>query len=76
MLRHKPRSTLGLIFFTVLIQKSEKQWKVLSVVRKFIPREFPRVIFFRQHCHNCMTAADSAVVLLELDVQWDLARSH
>ena len=26
--------------------------------------------------HNCMTAADSAVVLLELDVQWDLARTH
>jgi hypothetical protein len=21
--------------------------------------------------HNCMAAADSAVVLLELDVQWD-----
>ena len=26
--------------------------------------------------HNCMAAADSAVVLLELDVQCDLARTH
>ena len=26
--------------------------------------------------HNCMAAADSAVVLLELDVQWDLAQTH
>ena len=26
--------------------------------------------------HNCMAAANSAVVLLELDVQWDLARTH
>ena len=25
MFRHKPRATLGLIFFTVLIQKFEKQ---------------------------------------------------
>ena len=26
--------------------------------------------------HNFMTAADSAVVLLELDIQWDLAGTH
>ena len=26
--------------------------------------------------HNCMAAADSAVVLLDLDVHWDLARTH
>ena len=30
MFRVKPRATLGLIFFTVLIQNSEKQWKFLS----------------------------------------------
>ena len=30
MFRVKPMATLGLIFFTVLIQKSEKQWKGLS----------------------------------------------
>ena len=28
------------------------------------------------YSHNCMAAADSAVVLLELDVQWDLAQTH
>ena len=26
--------------------------------------------------HNCMAAADSAVVLLELVVQWDFAQTH
>ena len=26
--------------------------------------------------HNCMAAADSAAVLLELNAQWDLARTH
>ena len=26
--------------------------------------------------HNCMAAADSAVILLELNDQWDLARTH
>ena len=30
MFRVKPRATLGLIFFTVLIQNSDKQWRVLS----------------------------------------------
>ena len=30
MFRVKPRVTLGLLFFTVLIQNSDKQWKVLS----------------------------------------------
>ena len=30
MFRVKPRATLGLIFFTVLIHNSDKQWKVLS----------------------------------------------
>ena len=30
MFRVKHRATLGLIFFTVLIQNSYKQWKVLS----------------------------------------------
>ena len=33
--------------------------------------------FFKPlNIHNCMAAADKAVVLLELDVQWDLARTH
>ena len=30
MFRVKPRATVGLIFFTVLIQNSDRQWKVLS----------------------------------------------
>ena len=42
MFRVKPRATLGVIFFTVLIQKSEKQWKV--VVWKICPQECPEVI--------------------------------
>ena len=50
MFKHKPRASLGLIFFTVLIQKSEKQWKVLSVMGKVCPREIPRANFSRQHC--------------------------
>ena len=38
MFRVKPRANLGLdIFFTVLILKSEKQWKVLSVCLKNLP---------------------------------------
>ena len=44
MFRVKPRVTLGLKFFTVLIQKSEKQWKVLGGCLKNLHREFPRVI--------------------------------
>ena len=32
MFRNKLRATLVLIFFTVLIQKSDKQWRVCSVV--------------------------------------------
>ena len=35
--RAKPRATLGHTFFTVLIQKSEKQWKVLSGCLKNLP---------------------------------------
>ena len=41
MFRFKPRATLGLIFFTVLIQKSEKQWKVLSGCLKNLPSGIP-----------------------------------
>ena len=37
MFRVKPRATLGLIFFTVLIQKCEKQWKVLRDCLKNLP---------------------------------------
>ena len=37
MFRVKPRATLGLIFFTVLIQNSDKQWKVLSGCLKNLP---------------------------------------
>ena len=39
--RVKPRANLGLIFFTVLIRKSEKQWKVLSGCLKNLPSGFP-----------------------------------
>ena len=41
MFRVKPRATLGLIFFTVLIQKYEKQWKVLSGCLKNLPTRIP-----------------------------------
>ena len=41
MFRFKPRVTLGLIFFTVLTQKSEKQWKVLSSCLKNLPSGIP-----------------------------------
>ena len=53
-------TSLGLIIFTVLIRKSEKQWKVLRDCMKKIPMgilaghqsddswEFPRVNFSRQ----------------------------
>ena len=41
MFRVKPRANLGLIFFTVLIQKSEKQWKVLSGCLKNLPLGIP-----------------------------------
>ena len=44
MFRVKPRATLGLILFTVLIQKSKKQWKVRSDCLQNFPWEFPRVI--------------------------------
>ena len=55
MFRVKPRATLGLIIFTVLIQNSEKQWNVLSGCLKICPRELPRANFSRQplrtfHC--------------------------
>ena len=33
----KPRVTLGLIIFTILIQKSDKQWKFLSGCLKNLP---------------------------------------
>ena len=39
--RAKPRANLGLTFFTVLIQKSEKQWKVLSGCLKNLPLGIP-----------------------------------
>ena len=41
MFRVKPRATLGLIFFTVLIQNSDKQWKVLSGCLKKLPSGIP-----------------------------------
>ena len=41
MFRFNPRATLGVIFFTVLIQKSEKQWKVLSGCLKNLPLGIP-----------------------------------
>ena len=41
MFRVKLRANLGLIFFTVLIQKSEKQWKVLSGCLKNLPSGIP-----------------------------------
>ena len=41
MFRVKPRVTLGLILFTVLIQKSDKQWKVLSGCLKNLPTRIP-----------------------------------
>ena len=41
MFRVKPRANLGLIFFTVLIQNSEKQWKVLSGCLKNLPSGIP-----------------------------------
>ena len=47
MFRFKPRATLGLIFFTVLIQKSEKQWKVLSGCLKNLPSGIPEGKFFQ-----------------------------
>ena len=37
----KTRATLGLILFTVLMQKSEKQWKVLSGCLKNLPLGIP-----------------------------------
>ena len=37
MFRVNPRVTLGLVFFTVLIQKSEKQWKVLRDCLENLP---------------------------------------
>ena len=55
MFRVKPRTTLGLIFFTILIQKSEKQWKILSGCLKNLPSGIPEANFSRQplrtfHC--------------------------
>ena len=41
MFRVKPRANLGIIFFTVLIQKSEKQWIVLSGCLKNLPSGIP-----------------------------------
>ena len=41
MFRVKPRVTLGLIFFTVLIQNSDKQWQVLSGCLKKLPSGIP-----------------------------------
>ena len=41
MFRVNPRVTLGLVFFTVLIQKSEKQWKVLRDCLENLPTGIP-----------------------------------
>ena len=41
MFRVKPRVNLCLIFFTVLIQNSDKQWKVLSGCLKNLPSRIP-----------------------------------
>ena len=61
MLSVSPRATLGRIFFTIFIKKSEKQWKVLrSSGKSDYPRDLPRANFSRQplwtlHClyHSC-----------------------
>ena len=47
MFRVEPRATLGLIFFTVLILKSEKQWKVLSGCLKNLPSGISQGKFFQ-----------------------------
>ena len=41
MFRVKPRATLGLIFFTLLIQNSDKQWRVLTGCLKKLPLGIP-----------------------------------
>ena len=41
MFRVNPRVALGRIIFTILIQKSEKQWKVLKVCLENLPTRGP-----------------------------------
>ena len=41
MFRVEPRENLGLILFNVLIQKSEKPWKVISGCLKNLPSGIP-----------------------------------
>ena len=41
MFRVNPRATLGYINFFILIQKSEKQWKVLRVCLENLPTGGP-----------------------------------
>ena len=41
LFRVNPRATLGCISFTILIRKSEKQWKVLSVCQENLPTRGP-----------------------------------
>ena len=47
MFRVNPRATLGRIIFTILIQKFEKQWKILRVFWKHLPLGPPYGIFFQ-----------------------------
>ena len=41
MFRVNPRVTVGLIFFTNVIQKFEKQWKLLGHCLEYLPMEGP-----------------------------------
>ena len=64
MFRVKPLVTLGLVFFSVLIHKSEKQWKFFRDCLENLPTgipsghqsddpwEFPRANFSRQPLRN------------------------
>ena len=65
MFRVKPRATLDLIFFTVLIQNSEKQWKVLSGCLKNLPSGIPQGKFFQT------TTADFPLFIPDFDVVED-----
>ena len=47
MFRVKPRATLSLILFTVLIQKSETLWKVFSGCLKNLPSGILKCKFFQ-----------------------------
>ena len=52
---------------------------ILKLVKHFIAlfdsNGYVLVLYYHTQ-HNCMATADSAVILLELDVQWDFAQAH